>query len=277
VRHSVLLMEFRDVASVLWATTSIMSIGLILSSLEWLRLRHEFGSMGIFDWKVVSLRHRFSPSTDGVLRKLAGPVGVELALGIRALAACWCLAFPLADLRIPLGILVATNLFMQFRCKYGLEGSDQMLSLISISLWIGALSQNVRVFEQAIYFIAAQSILSYFVAGLAKLYGPLWRNGLAIACILNTRDFGHSNFSSLLGRFPPLGRLLTYFIVTFECTFPLVLVLPYYYVILYILLGTVFHMATAILMGLNMFVWAFIATYPAVLYLAYRTSQAIYG
>jgi hypothetical protein len=270
-------MAFRDVGSVLWATTSIMSIGLVLSSLEWLRLHHEFGNKGIFDWKVVSLRHRFNPLIDAVLRRIAGPVSVELVLSLRTLAACWCLVCPLGDLRIPLSVLVITNLLIHFRCKYGLEGSDQMLTLLSVSLWIGVWSQNVQILEQVIYFIAAQSILSYFVAGLAKLCGPLWRNGLAITSILNTRDFGHSDCASLLARFPLLGRVLTYCTMAFECTLPLVLVLPYAWAKGYIVTGLMFHFANSMLMGLNMFVWAFGATYPAVLYLAYRTSQAIYG
>ena len=59
-----------------------------------------------------------------------------------------------------------------------------------------------------------------------------------------------------------------WFVIAFEVTFPLALVLGPTGVAVYAAVGALFHVSNAVLMGLNTFVWAFVATYPAVLFCA---------
>jgi hypothetical protein len=49
-------------------------------------------------------------------------------------------------------------------------------------------------------------------------------------------------------------------------SFPVVLVAPREVCWGYLACGVLFHLGTAITMGLNKFVWAFLALYPAALY-----------
>lgn len=47
----------------------------------------------------------------------------------------------------------------------------------------------------------------------------------------------------------------------------LVLIVDYNLVLTFLLLGAAFHISTALLMGLNSFVFSFTATYPPIIYL----------
>lgn len=65
---------------------------------------------------------------------------------------------------------------------------------------------------------------------------------------------------------PTVAKLAARALIAFECSFPLVLILPDHYSLLLLALGISFHLTAAVLMGLNTFFWAFVATYPAVMF-----------
>jgi hypothetical protein len=52
-------------------------------------------------------------------------------------------------------------------------------------------------------------------------------------------------------------------VIVFECTFPLAILSPRL-ALVFFGAGIAFHVGIAAVMGLNNFVWPFIATYPAV-------------
>jgi hypothetical protein len=153
--------------------------------------------------------------------------------------------------------------------SYGLDGSDQVLVLVLAVVTVGLLFWPLerRVASVSIYFLAGQSVLSYLVAGVAKIPGPLWKEGLAVQLILSTRTYGTPWFGRLLWDHPYLGRAVTWGVVVWEVLFPAAMLHPGTAVAA-LALGVGFHLATAFTMGLNTFVWAFLATYPAILYVA---------
>ena len=55
-------------------------------------------------------------------------------------------------------------------------------------------------------------------------------------------------------------------IILFEIAFPLVLILPWEGKLLLLSIGLLFHITNAVVLGLNRFIWAWSATYPALLY-----------
>jgi uncharacterized membrane protein (DUF485 family) len=63
-----------------------------------------------------------------------------------------------------------------------------------------------------------------------------------------------------------LARAATLAVLAWECAFPLVLVLPAPFAYVMLALGVLFHVTNAVVMGLNTFVWSFVATYPAVIW-----------
>jgi hypothetical protein len=263
--------DISDPHSAVRAVVLFVSTGVLLSSLEWVALFREFRKGGTYDWEVVRTLHRFPPARaiDFLLTRAAAPQVVSLILSFRVASAVWCMLWCVLCTEsvplFPLAVLSLTGLYVNYRTRYGLEASDQMLMIVCISLVLGSLIESDTGEELALYFIAAQAILSYFVAGISKLFGSLWRSGEAVRLIVNTQSFGHPYFAGVLNRQPALGRVAALAVLVIECSFPLVLILPPSVTYMYIVLVFVFHLLNCVVLGLNVFLWAYLATFPAIL------------
>jgi hypothetical protein len=151
-------------------------------------------------------------------------------------------------------ILVAFNATVAF----GLEGADQMATLVLV---VNALTATIPKAEWlADLFIMIQLILSYGVAGIAKLLSSHWRSGRALGMILSTRSMGLGVSPSFLTN-PTVARIGCASIIFFElCWFAA----PFNKQLAFGLMGcsVIFHVANAWIMGLNLFPWAFLSAYP---------------
>ena len=166
-----------------------------------------------------------------------------------------------------LGIILLTTLLINFRSPFGQDGSDQMSSVLFITLFLTELVPDKTVQQAGIWFIALQSCLSYFAAGVAKAKGKKWTSqGTAVYLIFNTASYGSKPVAGFLRKYPPAGKWLTWSVIAAEVTFPLVLVCGFPLCWIFIIWGALFHIMNALVMGLNSFLWAFLATYPAILY-----------
>jgi hypothetical protein len=63
-----------------------------------------------------------------------------------------------------------------------------------------------------------------------------------------------------------VGRLLSLGVIALELAVPLSLVLPAPFAEILLAGVLAFHLLAAVTMGLNTFVWAYVATYPAILH-----------
>jgi hypothetical protein len=66
---------------------------------------------------------------------------------------------------------------------------------------------------------------------------------------------------------------LAWLVISFECTFPIALAFGKTGSAVYAAIGIAFHISNAVIMGHNTFIWAFVATYPAILFCAMSLSQ----
>jgi hypothetical protein len=166
-------------------------------------------------------------------------------------------------------VAIVTSIVMYWRAPLGLDGSDQMLLITFVAIGIYKLFPgDVDIARASLWFIAIQGCLSYFVAGVAKIVSPVWRSGEAVRRILGTRTYGASWSASLVRGRDGVCMALSWFLMLFECAFPLVLAFGQAGFAAFAILGICFHVANAVTMGLNTFVWAFVATYPAILFCA---------
>ncbi len=164
-------------------------------------------------------------------------------------------------------IISSAGLITRFGGPLG-GGSDSMFFQIQIGLLIASFGvANPILTRIGLGWIAAQSVLSYFIAGVSKLKNQDWRSGLALGNLLR------SNGPYVL--FTPARKLansnalcvaFSWLIILFEITFPAVLLLPWEGKVAMLSAGLIFHIANAAVLGLNRFVWAWAATYPALLY-----------
>ncbi len=147
-----------------------------------------------------------------------------------------------------------------------------VLGLLAARIFAGlalvSLADTPAVRTAYLWFVALQCCLSYFVAGVAKASAQGWRAGSYLVGIFQTRIYGHAGLSALLQDHRQLATILARLVITWECVFPAVLAAPVPIVLIFIAGGAAFHVVNAYIMGLNIFVWAFLAAYPAILFCA---------
>ena len=168
-----------------------------------------------------------------------------------------------------LAALVAVfGVWIYLAAPFGHDGSDQMISVVLISIALANIHGSDRTQKLCLWFVASQACLSYASAGYAKLIVPGWRRGDFLPRILKTKTYGCPLVGDFLAAHVTVSRLLSIGIIAFECLFPLVLLAPRDVVVVVLGLGLTFHLIVAATMGLNNFTWSFAATYPAILYCA---------
>lgn len=251
-------------------TAALVSFGAAVSTLEWLRNRRQLRDDGLFSWRVVGTRPALlgaAGAAAGALlsyRGFVGVLGVRLAALVVLPAAVWTGRGATVVLVAALG----TTLLLNVRSPFGMDGSDQMTTQVLGALFLGSLPGTRLALEAALVFIALQSCLSYFTSGAAKALSPAWRRGDAVFRIFNTRTYGSPGAARFLAAHPAATRAAGHGAVAMECAFPLVLVVPYPFTLVFLAWGVAFHLVNALVMGLNSFLWSFVATYPAILYTA---------
>lgn len=126
-------------------------------------------------------------------------------------------------------------------------------------------TDSLLVQHAAVFFVAAQLVLSYLTAGIAKLISPIWRSGQAVGLIMRTKTYGTPWLSRTVKQLHLSGPL-SWATILFEVVGPLSVLAGPKPTLLFLAAGMLFHISIAIAMGLNTFVWAFTATFPAVYY-----------
>jgi hypothetical protein len=165
------------------------------------------------------------------------------------------------------GYVLGVHLLIHIRMLVGMDGSDQMQTVIWASLFMYCLPLNETARTTAALFIAAQLVLSYLVSGLAKLGSPVWRGGFAIAQITRTATYCTADLAKVLAR-PAISASLCWATILFEVGSPFLLLGGRAGAVALIVMGTGFHVGIALAMGLTTFIFAFLATFPLVYYFA---------
>ena len=243
-------------------TVRLAAVGIVISSLETVVDRRAFGDAG--------------PFAAGIFRVLRGVNAPRLLSDSRNLTTLALALLAGAALLATLGsghaagrgslVLVAVSTtVLRWRRVVGSDGAEQLNSIILISATLAfvPVADDWRV-GAAVLFIAAQATLAYVTAGTAKLVSPVWRGGLALPAIVNTRIHGTPLAARLLSRHQRLGTLVGWFVILFEVLFVAVYFAPEPLAAGILFAGVSFHAGCAVIMGLNGFLWAFPATYACV-------------
>lgn len=267
--------NFTGYASVYTAVTTLFCIASILTSLEFLAIRNEFKDSGVFSWKVFSCRHAWlnSGMSGSGINKVFGFSGSVIINVVRM--GC-CILLPLPFMADPLlkalllGVVAVLSLLFLFRNTVGNDGADQMGMIVCVTLLIAYLANDPFIYKAGLVFMASQSILAYVISGVAKACSAKWRNGIAVFQIMNTRGYGNPRIAASLSKAPRWVNLLAcWSIILPESFFFLSVLQPQPYLPIFLTWGLLFHVYNAVVMGLNNFFWAFITTYPAIIYLSW--------
>jgi uncharacterized membrane protein YphA (DoxX/SURF4 family) len=144
-------------------------------------------------------------------------------------------------------------------------GSDRMGLLILVCLTPAHLAPNNFWQEIAFGYLAIQLILSYFISGWVKIVNPAWRSGRALQDVFAFTTYPVSENMRGFAEQPKLLLIMSWCVMGFELLFPLALLdVKLLYVAL--LIAATFHLANAVLFGLNRFFWIWLCAYPSILW-----------
>jgi hypothetical protein len=261
---------FTSRASAIFSIELVGSCGVALSSIEWLTNARHLHDEALLGWPISQLRHRalvygLAPR---LLNPLFGYPRILWLLSIRLGSALFLLSgISFGHARTAVTVLVAlTTIAIALRSPYGLDGSDQMTAFIFSTLAMVRLSPSPVVEVAFLWVLALQSSLAYGTAGFAKLASPIWRSGAAIPGISSTRAYGSPFASRFVHGRTWLCAGLAWSVILAECLFPLALFAPFPITLALLAMGVAFHIMSGVVMGLNTFIWSFVATYPAILW-----------
>lgn len=245
----------------------IGSIGVAISSLESLVRPGDLGPGGLLSGQAQLTRARWLLPL-GFLASQRTTVAIT---AVRLMAACAVAAAGgvFAVARAGAIVIALATLLIRVRTPLSIHAAGTMVMVTFTGAALGLAAGTHRSMEFALVFIAAQACLSYFVAGASKLRERSWRSGQAIGFIASTLMWGNGRRAAALKAHRRVAFSLSWVTMTAECAFPLTLAVPLPVTAGLLACAAVFHIMTAIEMGLNSFVWAFGSTYPAIIFCWY--------
>lgn len=239
----------------------------VMSTAEWLHQIDLFDDRGLLSWRILSLRaSRICRSP--LLARIFQRRGVALILAAR-LACGAIIVFPI-DTPVRIGLLAAivlTGWLLKLRRWLSDDGSDQMGQIVAIGATITAVGlslQDLLIAGAGILLIAGQLTIAYFLGGAAKLISTEWRSGRAVIGIMGTQSFGHDFAARVASASIGFSVLFCWLLILVELVFPIAVLCPQPILAGFLAVFALFHVATALFMGLNTYVWSFGAAYPSI-------------
>lgn len=253
-----------------------LAVQVIIATVELLKLRRAYSDAGLFAWQI----QRTGPQLSIYAKKLRLDFvcrypNVVVVLVLRLLSA---IAIPILiwlhySTLIPLLMVAAINLIMQVRNSQSNDGSDQMSAVCFIALALAAVINTELSKSFALFFIAAQAALAYGTSGFLKMMKKGWYTGEYPIEVLKTASYGDRQVLAITLKRKLLAQAFGLMVVFGDCLLSLSFAFPPGICIYILGFGVFLHIGIGRVMGLNTFMWSYIATYPAILF----TSHAIYS
>jgi len=260
-------------ASLILASRSVevlCGLSLIIQTLEFLRLREPLSARGV--WTPAIGRDDLAHAS-GVTRRLFDVLSqdkVWLAHLILRLAACLVLVTTGSSLPLIAFLFLGTVVIL-IRWRGAFNGGSDFMTIVVLSglliatlfSWFGDEEFGWRA---GLIYIAIHSASSYFISGGVKLANADWRSGRALPLFLDGGVYGPLAPTSIYWR-KPVAILCSWGFILWECLAPLVF-LDVLAALVYCVVAGIFHFLVFWYFGLNRFVFAWISTFPAIIYLA---------
>jgi hypothetical protein len=251
--------------------------GIFWSACRLVALWRWYGPGGFYPWKFPDERPQTRAGRLAAL-VLEHP-GLTILLGIRGLSGAWTsvaalLGYPTL---VPVTLLLVTTLVKKWRLRWISEEAEVMNTIILFPLAFHVWRpDDMFVAHAGLWFISGQVCLAYFGAGWSKLRAAAWTMGVALTRILDGSALRSPALAAALARRPGLGRLLCRATIALELLLPLGPLLPRPALLILLGAGGVFHVSIAVLLGLGSFMWAFLATYPALLFTNRQIAEVLW-
>jgi hypothetical protein len=239
-----------------------------IQTLEYWRMQPAMQGNGLWVW---SIQRQDIPNTLArqFLDALFTPAMFSTLLILR-LMALLSLATQGSNL-VNIGFLFISNIALLIRWRGAFNGGSDFMTLVVLTGLL--IAQVVSYFASpelgwraGFWYITIQSITSYFMSGSVKLLRREWRNGSAMTIFLNAAIHGPLSPGHWL-RKPWLATLGSWGFIVWECLAPIAL-LDARSAVIFCLIAALFHFLVFWFFGLNRFFWAWVATFPAIVWCA---------
>lgn len=242
-------------------STFLFSISSLIQSLEFFKIRAAWNNKGIWSKTILS--------KEVPVPFLWDEKFFYQVLALRLITGIWLILWPHA---LPTVFLLFSAIYINMRWRGTFNGGSDMMTIVVGSglawYWLFE-DSNPDVANWGLYYIAAQSVISYFVAGVIKIKKADWRSGVALKAFLNSSVYeNNQEFIVRIIESPKIIFALTWVTLIFECLFPLALFNHFAAWILVIIAAT-FHFVNIYIFGLNRFFWAWAATWPCIIAVTY--------
>ena len=246
----------------------LFGLSLTIQTLEFLRMGAATSDTGLWSWSLqrADIAHA---SLRRLLDVLFAPDMHRLNLCLRLVAAVWLAVYG-SSLVLVLGLFVS-NVLVLIRWRGAFNGGSDFLTLVVltgllIAQAVGVFGDVVLGWQAGLWYITIQAITSYFMSGWVKIMRREWRSGAAMTIFLNAAIYGPLGPRHVL-RNRGLALLGSWAFIVWECCAPLALI-SLELATLFCAVAAVFHFLVFWFFGLNRFFWAWLASFPAILWCA---------
>ena len=266
-----------DAAAAVAPMRWLIAAWMILGDLQWLAGAGLFGPDGLMPWAALA-GQRGRPRLGRIRRRMS--VALLRAILIVQLAAAIALAAGGAlDLTICcLVVLIASHAaLIMLSGEFWADGAAKMGMIAMAGALIVAIAVRARdpaLALAGVLVAGGQLTLCYAVAGWSKLAVTAWRDGSELRRVMAGEIWGHPAAARMIRR-RPLALAASWGVMLVEAAFPFALLAPLPWLAAALGAMLAFHVATAVVMRLNLFPWAFVAAYPAVVVLGRAIHAAL--
>lgn len=251
-------------------SVSCILLGLwgMLNAAQWIASAAHWRAKAALGWDIQGLRSSrlfgggvlrqvFTPRllpVIGVLQFVASLLLCVLPIGLAALGA--------------LLFIAATNALLILRSSA--DGADKMAMAVTYGLllqMLGAITAQPVLSFAGVFWVGCQLTICYATSGFSKAMLSSWRNGAVPRQALSSYSYGNP-ITHMLMRYPFVTLSLAWCVILLEAFFPLALFAPLPVLITALGGMALLHLSISFAMGLNTYVFAFIAAYPSVMLLA---------
>lgn len=247
----------------------LLAISLLIQNLEFLRLRRAQQRDALWSWTV---QRDDVAHASGMARRLFDRLFSDrvhnVHLMLRAGAAASLFA---GSSLVSTSLLFISQIAILIRWRGAFNGGSDFMTIVAltglmIAHWSQLFVDPVLAWQAGLGYVCLQAMTSYFISGAIKLFSAEWRNGVALPYFLDGGLHGPLSPNSLLRR-RPVSVLCSWAFILWECSVPLVLIGPEF-AIVFCAVAMLFHFLVFRFFGLNRFFWAWMVSYPAIIYCA---------
>lgn len=249
------------IEAIFW-TEKIIAIAIFFQTLELIQIRNAYSEKGTWAWNTLKKEFEIFPvffqKIIGVFLKY--PNFLYL-LFLRLFSALLILFFPHPIL---IFILFFSTIFVCLRWRGVFNGGSDYMTIVVLSalcffeIFKGSVNSSLI----CLWYISIQVCSSYFISGLVKIKKKNWRTGKALSGFINSSIYQSTPGTELISSNLRFSCLVSWIIILFELSFPLTLFSPQL-CLAYIAFALAFHLANFYIFGLNRFLFAWAASYPA--------------